>query len=142
MASLIYNHALDSMARGTLDLDSGAFKVMLTTSAYTENKDTHEDRADVTGEVANGNGYATGGATSTVTVTQDNTNDRVTISLGGATWTTGAGQTLTARKAVWYLSTGTAANDLLLAVNDFGSDQIASNGGTLTLPASTITIQN
>jgi hypothetical protein len=141
MASLVFNHAWDQMIRGALDMDGGTFKVLLTTSGYVENKDTHEDRADVTNEVANGNGYTTGGNTATVTVTKDNANDRVVVQLGGTTWTAGAGQTLTARKAVYYLSTGTAANDLLVAVVDFGTDQVASNG-TLTLNPSTITLQN
>ena len=41
---------------------------------------------------------------------------------------------------LWYVNVGTAATDRLIAVNDFGSDQTASNGGTLTLPNSVITL--
>lgn len=142
MPSLIFNNYWDQTVRGVVANGTAAFKVLLVTSGYVENKDTHEDRADITSEVGAGNGYVSGGATATVTVTKDNTNDRIVISLGGTTWTTSAGQTLTARKALWYLSTGTTANDILVLVNDFGTDNIASNGGTLTLPASTITLQN
>lgn len=139
MASLIYNNLFDNWARGSIDFDTDTFKVLLTTSSYTENKDTHEFRSDVTNEVANGNGYTTGGNTVTVTVTLDTANDRLDISLGGTTW---PASTITARKAVYYKSRGGAATaDELVAVNDFGSDVVTSNG-TLTLNASTLRITN
>ena len=138
MASLIYSHALDNTARGTIDFDTDTFWVMLTTSAYTENKDTHEFRSDVTNEVT-GTGYSAGGQAVTVTVTKDDANDRIDISLGGASW---ASSTITARKAVYYKRRGGAASaDELIAVNDFGSD-VVSTGGTFTLNASTLRIQN
>ena len=140
MASCTYMSFFDDAIRGLIDVDNATYKVLLTTSTYVENQDTHLTRNDVTGEVAAGNGYTAGGNTATVTVTKNTAANTITISLGGTTWTTGAGQTLTARKAVWYVSTGTITTDRLVGVNDFVTDQIASNGGTLTLPASTITL--
>lgn len=138
MASLIFNRCLEQWAKGTIDFDTDTFKVMLTTSSYAENKDTHDFRDDVTNEVT-GTGYTAGGNTVTVTVTLDTANDRVDISLGGTTWTT---STITARKAVYYKSRGGASSaDEVIAVNDFGSDVITS-GGTFTLNASTMRIQN
>lgn len=138
MASLIFNRALEQWAKGTIDFDTDTFKVMLTTSSYSENKDTHDYRDDVTNEVT-GTGYTAGGNTVTVTVTLDTANDRVDISLGGTTWTT---STITARKAVYCKSRGGASSaDEIIAVNDFGSDVITS-GGTFTLNASTLRIQN
>ena len=138
MASLIFNRALEQWAKGTIDFDTDTFKVMLTTSSYSENKDTHDYRDDVTNEVT-GTGYTAGGNTATVTVTLDTANDRIDISLGGTTWTT---STITARKAVYYKSRGGASSaDEIIAVNDFGSDVITS-GGTFTLNASTMRIQN
>jgi hypothetical protein len=138
MASLIFNRALELWARGSIDFDTDTFKVMLTTSTYTEDKDAHDFRNDVTNEVT-GTGYTAGGNTATVTVTIDTANDRVDISLGGTTWST---STITARKAVYYKSRGGASSaDELVAVNDFGSDVISS-AGTFTLNASTLRIQN
>lgn len=138
MASLAYNKGLEAWARGSIDFDSDTFKVMLTTSTYTENKDTHDFRDDVTNEVS-GTGYSAGGNTATVTVTLDTVNDRVDISLGGTTW---GSSTITARKAVYYKSRGGAASaDELVAVNDFGSD-VSTTAGTFTLNASTLRIQN
>lgn len=137
MASLVYTSFLEDMAKGNVDFDTATVKVMLVTSTYTENKDTHTRRTDITNEVS-GTGYAAGGNTATVTLTKDTTNDRLDISLGGTTWST---STITARKAVYYISTGTAANDILIAVNDFGSD-VTTSAGTFTLNASTLRIQN
>ena len=142
MASVVFDSFWDDVIRGLIPVASATFKCALTTSGYTEDKKTQLVRTSVTNEVAAGAGYTSGGATVTVTVTKNTTNDTVIISLGGATWTTAAGQTLTARKAVYYQSVGTAATDRLVAVVDFTTDQIASNGGTLTLSASTITLNN
>jgi hypothetical protein len=138
VASLIYNRALELLARGNIDFDTDTFKVMLTTSGYTENKDTHDFRDDVTNEVS-GTGYTAGGQTVTVSVSLDTSNDRVDITLGGATWTS---STITARKAVYYKSRGGAASaDELIAVIDFGSD-VSTNNGTFTLQSSTLRITN
>ena len=138
MASLIYNSAIDEMARGDIDFDTNTFKAMLVTSSYTPNKDTHEFRDDVTNEVS-GTGYTAGGATSTVTVTKDTANDKVTIQFGAVSWSS---STITARGCVYYKSRGGASSaDELVAYADFGSD-VSSSGGTFSVAASTITLQN
>lgn len=139
MASLIYNSFIRDVLTGAIDLDTDTFKVMLTTSAYTENKDTHAKRSSVTNEVT-GTGYTAGGASTTVSVAAvDTTNDRVDVTIGAASWTT---STITARKAVIYKSRGGASSaDELVAVIDFGSD-VVSTAGTFTLTASTIRYQN
>jgi hypothetical protein len=138
MASLIYNSFWDDVIRGLIDVDAVTVRVMLVTSSYVEDKDTHAKRSDVANEVT-GIGYTAGGLVSAVTVTKDTTNDRIDIALGQVSW---AASTITARKAVYYVSRGGAASaDELIAVNDFGSD-IVSSGGTFTLNASTVRLQN
>ena len=138
MASLIFNSAIDDMARNNIDFDTNTFKAMLVTSSYTANKDTHDKRDDVTNE-ASGTGYTAGGATSTVTVTKDTANDKVTIQFGAVSWAT---STITARGCVYFKSRGGASSaDELVAYNDFGSD-VSSSGGTFSVAASTITLQN
>jgi hypothetical protein len=138
MASLIYNSAIDELARGDIDFDTNTFKAMLVTSAYSPNKDTHDFRDDVTNEVT-GTGYTAGGVASTVTVTSDTANDRVTIQFGAVSW---ASSTITARGCVYYKSRGGASSaDELVAYADFGSN-VSSSGGTFSVAASTITLQN
>jgi hypothetical protein len=139
MASLIYTSAIDEMARGDIDFDTDTFKAMLVTSSYTPNKDTHEFRDDVTNEAPATGNYVAGGETSTVTVTKDTANDKVTIQFGAVTWSS---STITARGCVYYKSRGGASSaDELVAYNDFGSD-VSSSGGTFAVAASTITLQN
>lgn len=139
MASLIFNSFIRDALTGSIDMDTDTFKVMLTTSGYTENKDTHTKRSDVTNEVT-GTGYVDGGAATTVSVAAvDTANDDVEITIGAASW---ASSTITARKAVIYKSRGGAASaDELVAVVDFGADVVSSNG-TFTLTASVIKYQN
>lgn len=138
MASIIYNSFLDDVFRGNIDCDTDTFYVLLVTSGYTEDKDAHDRRDDVTNEVS-GTGYTAGGVAATVTVTKDTANDRIDVSLGSASW---ASSTITARKAVYYKRRGGLASaDELVAVNDFGSD-VTTSSGTFTLNASTVRIQN
>ena len=137
MASLIYNSALEDEAKGAIDYDTDTFKTLLVTSSYTPDKDTHTRRSDVTNEVS-GSGYTAGGATSACTVVKDTANDRVTLTFAAVSW---ASATITARGAVIYKSTGTAANDPLVGYVDFGAD-VSRTAATFSLSASVITKQN
>jgi hypothetical protein len=139
MASLIFNSALRDEATAAVDYDTDTFKVMLVTSTYVPNKDTHAKRSDVTNEVA-GTGYTAGGTVTAATVgAVDTTNDRVLITFGAVTW---PASTITARGAVYYKSRGGAASaDEIIAYDDFGAD-ITSTVGTFSLAASVITKQN
>lgn len=129
MASLVYNGGIRSALTGGIDFDTDTFKIMLVTSSYTPNEDTHLDRADVTNEVT-GTGYTSGGGTTTVTVDAvDATNDRVDINFGDVSF---SNATITAAGGVIYKSTGTASTDLLVAYLDFGGD-VSSSNGTFTV---------
>lgn len=123
MASVIYNSAKVRLINGGIDLDTDTIKVALVTSSYTPNIDTNTFFSDVTNEVV-GTGYTAGGATLTgATVTQDNTNDRAVFDANDTSWTNA---TFTARGAVIYKSTGTAATSPLIMYVDFGVDKIYS----------------
>lgn len=138
MASIIYTRAIYAAFMGDLAFDTATIYGLLTTSSYAEDKD-HDYRSDVTNEVANGNGYTTGGKAVSVSVTLDDTNNRVDVSLGGESW---ASSSFTSRKMVYYNARGGASSaDELIFCNDFGTDKTTSNG-TLTVAASTLRIQN
>ena len=138
MASLIYNSCLNDMATGAIDFDTNTFKIMLVTSSYTPNKDTHTKRSNVTNEIT-GTGYTSGGTTTTVTVTNDTANDRIDIDFSDVSWTSA---TLTAAAAVIYKSTGTAASDNLVAYLDFAGNVISTNGTFTVDITSPLRIQN
>lgn len=133
MASLVYNSCIRDTVTGQIDFDTDTFYMMLVTSSYTPNQDTHLDRADVTNEVT-GTNYTSAGQAVTVTVgSVDTANDRVDISFADVTW---ASSTITAAAAVVYKYTGTAANDLLVAYLDFGGD-VSSTSGDFTVSTTT-----
>lgn len=130
--SMVYDSFLYDTASGTV-VKTDTFKCVLVTSAYTENRGAHTRRSDVTNEVT-GTGYTAGGNTVVPTFTNDTTNHRLTIVIPTTTWVS---STITARKMVCYKSTGTAATDPLLFVNDFGAD-VSTTAATFTVNSSTI----
>lgn len=128
MASVVYNRFKQGILAGDYDLDNAAVevKVALVTSSYTPDIDTHEDYADITNEVANGNGYTTGGVVlANKAVTKDTTDDEGVFDADNAAWTD---STITARGAVVYVDTGTDSTSILIAYFDFGEDKVSSSG--------------
>ena len=118
-----------------IDYLSDTIKVMLCTSSYTPNQDTHVFKSDVTNEVANGNGYATGGATlTTKTLGYTGGTNVIAFDADDVVW---SASTITARYAVIYDATpGTDATRPLLGYVDFGSDQVSAAGNfTITWAA-------
>lgn len=138
MSSMIFNRMIELWARGNIDFDTDTFKRSLHTSAYTPNKDTHDFFDDVTNEVT-GTGYTAGGATTTVSLSLDLTNDRLDITFATTTWPS---STITARQSVVRKARGGAASaDELIYCNDFGSD-IVSSAGTFTANADIVRASN
>ena len=136
MASFAYNNLLDDALRGNIDLDVDTFYVMLVTSAYTPDQDTHTKRSDVTNEVT-GTGYTAGGQAIVPVLTKDTTNNRVSLVFPQVTWPT---STITARRAIYYKRRGGAASaDELIGQDDFVSD-VSTTAGTFTLQQTTILI--
>lgn len=109
-----------------IDLDSDTIKVMLCTSSYTPDQDSHQYKSSVTNEVT-GTGYtATGATLGSVAVTYTGGTNVFAFDAADASWTT---STITARYAVIYDSTpGTDATRPLIAYVDFGSDQVTTGG--------------
>jgi hypothetical protein len=126
MANVIYNSFKRDIQNGSIDLDTDDIKVMLVTSAYVPDIDTHTKASDITGEVV-GTGYTAGGVSlATKAVTADNTNDLGKFDADDVTWAT---STITARGAVIYKSRGGAATaDELVAYLDFVSDKVSTAG--------------
>lgn len=130
MADVIYNAFKKYIMNGSIDLDTDTINVMLVTSTYTPDQDTHEYRDDITNEVS-GTGYSAGGsALAGKTVTADNTDNEGVFDANDVSWST---STITARGAVLYKARGGASSaDELICYLDFGSDKI-STAGTFTI---------
>jgi hypothetical protein len=118
----LYGKACLSMLNKEIDWAADTLKVMLCTSTYAPDQDTHDYQSDVTNEVSNvGTGYTTGGnAIGTPTVGYTAGSNVAKFSGDAVTFTA---VTLTARYAVIYDSTpGAAATNPLIAWVDFGAD--------------------
>ena len=137
MASIVYTSFYRDLLKGDIDFDTATVKALLTTNSYTENKD-HDRRDDVTNEIT-ATGYTAGGVTITPVISAvDTTNDRVTLTLPAVTWSAFTG---TARRLIYYVSTGTTSADPLIACVDFGAD-ITRTAQTFEVSSSTVTWQN
>jgi len=134
MASVIYDSFLSDVFAGNCTTAS-TYKAMLVTSAYAEDRGAHSKRSSVTNEVT-GTGYTAGGVTLTLSASLNTTTHVLTLTIPTATW---ASSTITARKLIVYRSTGTAANDNLVACLDNITD-LVSSATTMTWQASTWTI--
>lgn len=113
-----------------VDWVGDTIKVALCTSSYTPNQDTHDFYNDLTNEVANGNGYTTGGASlANKTTSYDTATNETRLDADDVSWTSSS---FTARYAVVYKDTGAAATSPLLGYVDFGGDETVASG-TLTI---------
>ena len=130
VTALVYGGFLQSLANKEIDLDSDTLKIMLCTSAYTPNQDTHRYKSSVTGEVT-GTGYTSGGNTlGSVAVTYTAGTNTLTLDAADTSW---SNSTITARYAVIYDSTpATDATRPLIAYIDFGAD-VSSSGAAFNI---------
>jgi hypothetical protein len=138
MASLVYNNfkyrQLGDTSVTPINLKTDTIKLALVTSSYTPDQDAHDFWDDVSAnEVGASGSYSAGGATLTVTTSQDNTDDEGVFDATDVAFTTFTG---TARYAVIYKSTGVASTSPLICLIDFGGNQSAVSGTfTITFAA-------
>jgi hypothetical protein len=138
MASKLYGSFFGKALNKEIDWDTDAIKVMLLSSAYTPNQDTHDYLDDVVASEVTGTGYTAGGATlASKTLTYDSANNVTVLDAADVTW---ASSTITARYAVIYDDAGaTNAQKALIGYVDFGADQSSTNGNfTITWDATGI----
>lgn len=121
MADTIFNSFLEAVGDGTHDMDNDTFKICLLTSTYTIDA-TDTQYTDLTNEVANGNGYTTGGADLT-SVEWAQTTGTLKFDAANVSWTSAS---FTARYAVIY--NDTATNDELVCLIDFDEDKTVTSG--------------
>lgn len=121
----MYGNALLKALNKEVDWDTDTIKVMLCTSSYTPDQDTHIYKSSVTNEVT-GTGYTAGGATlANKTITYAGSTNTIKLDADDVVW---ASSTITARYAVIYDDTGTDSTSVLLGYIDFGEDKTSSAG--------------
>jgi hypothetical protein len=129
VTALLYGKGILSAYNKEIDLDTDTVKVALTTSSYTPDQDVHDYFNDVTNEVT-GTGYTAGGATlGSKTVTYTAGTNVFAFDAADTVW---SASTITARRAVVYVDTGTASTSPLIMYVDFGAD-LASTAAAFTI---------
>lgn len=121
------NGARTKLIDGTFDIDSDTWKVALFTSSSNIGAST-TTYAGVTNEVANANGYTTGGIAVTLTLSGTTS---VTVSFSSNPVWTATGGSITARWAALYEVGGNVLAYVLL--DSTPADVTATSGNTLTI---------
>lgn len=125
----LYDHLAEGLGNKEFNFDTDTIKMTLHTSAYTPSA-AHAVAADLTNEVANANGYTTGGITLT-TPTWAQAAGVAKFSSDPAVWTA-AGGSLTARYAVLR---DTTIDHLIgyMLLDATPANVVATDGNTLTV---------
>lgn len=129
-----YGLGLQDLVDTPRDLEGVTVKLALVTSAYTPNRDSHDFWDDVSAnELANGNGYSTGGATLTsVLWSYDSASDQVRLDFDDVSWTFTAGKTWL--YGVVYVDTaGASSTDPVIALLTWDTSQTVSTAYTLQI---------
>lgn len=136
-----YNQFLKQLGDGTLDMDSHTFKIALMGSSFTYNA-ANTVWANVSPtEIANGNGYTTGGQALT-SVTYNQSAGVVSFDFDNPEWVAAGGDIAGVTDAVIY--NDTVAGDPLMFAIDLGGTFTAVAGARLVLqlpPTGFFTIQ-
>ena len=116
----------------SFDFLSVTTKAALVTSSYTPNQDTDElwtDAGISSNEVANGNGYTTGGNTcASPSITTTAASNRMEFKVNSPAAWTASGAGFSFRYIVVYETT----NNLLIGFQDYGSTVTLNSGDTFT----------
>lgn len=125
-------NSFKSAISGKINLETDTLKVGLVTSAQTLTASGQAVYADITAEVANGNGYTTGGVTAT-TKTWSQTAGTAKLDFDDISWTaSGAG--FTSRQ--FFVYSNTATNKDLIGfghMDNTPANVVLISGDTLTL---------
>jgi len=136
MSATVSNKLKFLLASKAIDFANDSFKIILMASGFTFNKDTHHGYADVSAsELADGDGYTTGGATlANVAVTEDDTDDRCEITWDNAAWTASGGSVGPTPGAIIFDDTVTTPQaDPVVGYINFGGEQTQADGGVATV---------
>jgi len=143
MATELSNEIRYLLLKKVCDFSTDVFKIRAMASGFVFNKDTHTVWADVSAsELANGNGYVTGGNTlSGVAVTKDDTLDRGRAVWANTSWTA-AGGTIGPSPGAIIIDDTVAAPvvDPIVGYIDFGGEKTQSDGGVFTIASPEVRI--
>lgn len=124
-----------ALATKQIDFANDTFKGILMQSGFTFNKDTHHAYANVSAsELATANGYTVGGqALSGVTVTEDDTDDRLEVTWSNLSWTASSAGITSCALIIFDDTPTTPTADPIVMCIEFGEDGFAEAGSTFVV---------
>lgn len=133
MANKLSNHFFYHLALKTIDFSADLFKICLMESGFIFDPDTHHKYSDISGdELPNGNGYVSGGETlDNRVITEDDTNNRITITWDNPSWTASGGDIGPTPCAIIY--DDTHADKLIVGALIFPIEYKQVDGGVASL---------
>ena len=145
MSNALSNYVKGMLLKGQIAGLTDTFKIILMESAFVYDKDSHQDYSDVSAnEVADGNGYTTGGATlAGVAIAVSTTLDNAKISWSNAEWTADGGSIVASGAIIYDDSTAVTGDDYTDAIIhyiDFGGDVTTVDGQILKVTNINVTL--
>jgi hypothetical protein len=133
VVNTLSNHFKYQKNVGNVDFSSDSFKIILMNTTFAFDKDADATLADVTADqLSTGNGYTQDSkALAGVSVSEDDTNDRCSVTWNNVTWTASGGAIGPTGAAIIY--DDDTADDTIVGCIDFGTDLTASAGEDLQL---------
>jgi hypothetical protein len=133
MANQAPNHIKYLLATKAIDFSTDTFKIILMASGFSFNKDSHATYADVSAyELSTGFGYTQFAKTlAGISVTEDDLNDRCSVTWNNVQWTASGGSIGPACGAI--IIDDTATDDPIVGFIDFGGDYTQNDGGVATV---------
>lgn len=122
------NHYKYQLSTGKVDFSTDTVKIILMDSAFTFDVDTHATLADVTAnQLDTEYGYTQDNKIlANVVITEDDTDDKATITWDNVTWTAAGGSIGPTGSACLY--DDTTADDTIIGCADFGADFTVTDG--------------
>lgn len=124
----IPNHLFYRLANGGVNFSSDTVKAILLDSTYTVDIDADATLSDITShQLATNYGYTQNSKTLTgVTVTEDDTNNQVSILYESPTWSASGGDIGPFKAMALY--SDTSSDDTIMGIADFGTNLTIPNG--------------
>lgn len=146
MTNQASNHFKYLVGTGAVDLANDEFRIILMATGFAFNKDTHALYSDVSGSElgapSTSNGYTVGDKVlSGVTVTEDDTNDRLSALWSNPSWVASGGPIGPTPGAIILDMATDPYDPAVVGYIDFGAEYTQVDGGTLTIAAPEVRIK-
>ena len=137
MATKLCQNFLYLMAKGSVDMDTDTFIIILMDTGFTFAQATHHDYADVSAsELGAGNGYLQKTKTlAGISITRNDTLYKVTVTWTNPAWTASGGAIGPSPGA--FILDDSVADDPLVCYIDFGGEGTEPDGGVFTISSPT-----